>query len=239
MTVRSIVIAYEDDYCKELHLLIKRLRVDGGQPGLILESATVRGTGGFINEVPKLLRTPLKQTKQPPDRLVCLADADRPKNLSPEAPPAPDANDGAVEQWVLELEKSWRALLVRGASLSDEAAARLRVCCLRWNKESLLVASPEALLDYATKHLRYEQVKALLEGCDPCPMTLADEDFVLRYRKPDGCMDRVLRVIEDRKYKKGRDDDDLLRDQIAPHPPRRAELLRRCPDLRRLLRELV
>jgi hypothetical protein len=63
VSVRSIVIAYEDKYFEELHRLIKRLRVDHGLPGLCLEPRSVQGTGGFINEVPKLLRTPLKQTK--------------------------------------------------------------------------------------------------------------------------------------------------------------------------------
>lgn len=48
----SIVIAYEDDYHEELHLLIKALRRDRGLPGLILEGRPVRGTGKFGHEVP-------------------------------------------------------------------------------------------------------------------------------------------------------------------------------------------
>lgn len=237
MSVRSIVIAYEDKYFGELHLLIKRLRADHSLPGVCLESSSVQGTGGFINEVPKLLRTKLKQTKSPPERLVCLADADRPRDLVPDAPPAPDES-GALEQWVLELEASWKDRLAREARLADEAVARLRVCCLRWSKESLLLASPDALLDYATKHESQGQVKSLLGACVPCPTTLADDEFALRYRKPGTCMDKVLHAVKGRNYKKGRDDEDILRDQISPHEGRRAELLKRCPDLGRLLREL-
>ena len=85
----SIVIAYEDDYHEELHLLVKALRRDRGLPGLVLEGRPVRGTGNFVHEAPSLLRLPLKQTKLPPDRVVCLADADRPQNLVPGAPSPP------------------------------------------------------------------------------------------------------------------------------------------------------
>jgi hypothetical protein len=196
-----------------------------------------QGTGGFINEVPKLLRTQLKHTKRPPERLVCLAEADRPRDLVPDAPLAPDES-GALDQWVLVLEASWATRLAREARLADEAVARLRVCCLRWSKESLLLASPDALLDYAENHKRQGQVKSLLAACVPCPTTLADEEFALHYRKPGTCIDRVLHVVESRNYKKGRDDEDILRDHISPHAGRRGELLRRCPDLGRLLREL-
>lgn len=98
----SIVIAYEDDYHEELHLLVKALRRDRGLPGMILEGRPVFGTGNFVHEAPRLLRTPLKQTKLPPDRVVCLGDADRPQNLLPGAQPAPDEADGtALEQWVI------------------------------------------------------------------------------------------------------------------------------------------
>lgn len=49
---RSIVIAYEDDYCGNLHLLIKALRRDRGLPGLCLEARSVHGTGGFARRCP-------------------------------------------------------------------------------------------------------------------------------------------------------------------------------------------
>lgn len=35
--MKSVVLAYEDQYCEELHRLIEALRRDAGQPGLILD----------------------------------------------------------------------------------------------------------------------------------------------------------------------------------------------------------
>jgi hypothetical protein len=236
--VRSIVIAYEDKYCEGLHGLIKGLRRDHGLGGIILELQTVRGTGGFVNDVPLLLRRALKQTKRVPDRLVCLADADRPQNLVPNAQPAPVGDDAAaLLQWVLELEMSWKDFLVREGRLPEESAARLRVICMRWSKESLLISSPDALREYAGD--RRPLVEQVLEACAPPPRTLADEEFIVRYRRPDQCMDRVIQPIHGHRYKKGLHDEDLLREQISPHAVRRAEVLRRCPDLGRLLSELV
>lgn len=171
--------------------------------------------------------------------MVCLADADRPRNLVPSAAAAPEGNDRqAADKWVRTLEESWRNLLVRQTHLPDDSAARLRVICLRWSKETVLTSSPAALLDHASKLGRRAQVESILRDCSPCPTALGDEDFVLRYPAPERCLDGVIRAIDGRLYKKGRDDEDILRDWICPNPDRRAEVLRRCPDLRRLLAEL-
>ncbi len=232
--MKSIVIAYEDNYHEELHHLVKALRRDRGLPGIILEGRPVRGTGNFVAETPRLLRAPLKQTKLPPDRVVCLGDADRPQNLVPEAQPAPPEADGsALDQWVLAFEESWRNHLVEEGHLSEEQAARLCVCCIRWSKESLLVSCPDALLAHAEG--RRAQVQVLLDACVPAPATLGAADFVVKYRRPDKCLDQVFQTISRRNYKKGLHDEDLLRDQINPSPARRAEVLSRCPDLKRLL----
>lgn len=235
--MKSIVLAYEDQYCEELHRLVRALRRDAGQPGLVLESRAVRGTGNFAEEVPKLLRLPLKQTKRPPDRVVCVGDGDRPQNLVPKGAAAPPSGDvGALEEWVIDFERSWRDFLVERGRLGERDAARLFVVCLRWSKESLLVASPDALLDRAGE--RRGELESFLKACDPCPDSLPDEDFIRHYRRPNDCLDRVFEQIAGRRYKKGRDDEDLLRDRISPDPARRARLLRRCPDLKRLLAHL-
>jgi hypothetical protein len=239
-TQRSIVIAYEDQYCDKLHLLIKALRRDRGQPGLCLEARSVHGTGGFAKEVPRILRTLLKQTRRPPDRVVCLADADRPQNLTRDAPPIPGVGGrAALDAWVVALEAAWHKALLRDAPLQADAAAKLTVVCLRWSKESLLAASPEALLAYAEEQQRREQVTALLKRCEPCPTGVDDSDFVTTFRRPNECMDQVVREIAGRKYKKGRDDEDILARHIKPSDARRAEVLRRCPDLERLLAALA
>jgi len=237
--VKSIVVAYEDKYCNELHLLVKALRRDAGAPAMILEPRSVRGTGRFANEVPRILRDRLKQTKLPPDRVVCLGDADRPQNLVPDAEPAPQGDAQAVENWVLALEQSWRAILISEAHISDTDSERLRVVCLRWSKESLLVACTDALRAYALERERRDALDAVLNTCEPCPTKLDDAEFSQRYRKPGRCLDDVFGAIDNRRYKKGRDDEDLLRDQIRPSQERREEVLRRCPDLRRLLAALA
>lgn len=59
------------------------------------------------------------------------------------------------------------------------------------------------------------------------------------FRRPDECMDQVVREIAGRKYKKSRDDEDILARHIKPSDARRAEVLRRCPDLERLLAALA
>ncbi len=236
---RAVVVAYEDQYCEELHRLVKRLRADQGLPGLILEARSVRGDGGFVKEVRQLLRLPLKQTKRRPELVVCVADADRPKSLAPAASGAPAGDDrAALDRWVHEIEVAWRLRLTSEALLADEGAERLRTVCLRWSKESLLLASPAALIDYAGRHQRGGEVRELLEACAPRPTSLPDEAFLPSYRRPNACMDKIFHAVEGRNYKKGRDDEDILRDQITPDELRRAEVLKRCPDLGRLLREI-
>jgi hypothetical protein len=235
--MKSAVIVYEDAYHEELHALVKALRRDLGHPGVILEPSTVRGAGGFVTEVPRILRTPLKQTKAPPERVVCLADADEPGGLAPgaAAPPAPGSPQ-EIETWLTRLETDWQKHLADEGHLDGAAVARLRVVCLRWSKESLLVASPSALVALANGGGEVAKVEAVLGACSPDPRQITDDaDFLLRYRKPQRCLDQIVRAVFDRGYKKGRDDEDLLRERVRPDAERRGEVLRRSPDLGRLL----
>lgn len=240
---RAVLALYEDAACKELHALVKSLRRDRGCGGVddVIELVSVKGNGNFVNEVPKMLRLPVKQTKRPPDLVVCVADADRPQALAPNAPVVPVGGDlAALDRWVLEVEAAWHQHLKSKAHLSDDAAARLRVICLRWSKESLLLASPLALVEYANADGRQQggKVTALLDACKPCPTSLADGDFLVSYRKPGRCLDAVFQEIVGHGYQKKRDDEDLLRDHINPQPLRRGEVLKRCPDLERLLQAI-
>lgn len=236
--MKSIVIAYEDKYFNKLHDLVKRLRKDRGDVGHVIEPRPIQGTGNFIREVPSLMRTPLAYPKHPPDLVVCLADADRPGNLVPNAPPAPMSKIAAeLDAWVLNLEQAWRQHLAKQCNLDEKAAARLRTVCLRWNKESLLLSSPEALCDYAREYGCEAAVRATLAGCSPSPLELADGAFFAEYRDPEGCMHLVCKKIHDRKYKKGIHDENILNKYVlaAGADARRAEILRRSPDLARLL----
>jgi hypothetical protein len=239
--VTSTLIVYEDAYHEQVHGLVKALRRDLGRTGSILEGEPGRGTGQFENMLGPLLRKPLKQTRARPDRVICVADADRPANLAgPSAPPRPSsASSDALTRWVLDLEGAWKARLVVAARLVAEEQERVEVVCLRWSKESLLVACPDALLEYAAH--RAEEVRAVMAGCRPDPMDVDDPDFVALYQSPGACMDAVLRAMsgEQRKYKKGRDDEDILRDAIRPHRDRRDQVLARCPDLKRLVDRIL
>jgi hypothetical protein len=236
----AMLILYEDHYCNELHPLIKALRRDAGLSG-ILESKAVDGTGNFGRGVPKWLRLPLAGTRRPPDRVICVGDADRPRSLYPNARSAPTEAQG-LDGWARELEDGWRGHLIeRNAEgvLTAEAASRLRTIVLRWNKESLLIACPDALRDYAHVFNRRAELEALLAGCEPSPLELGSDGFIHEFRRPDACMERVIRAIHGRAYKKGVDDDDILRRCIRVDPTWRQQVADRCPDLRRLVAALA
>lgn len=239
--MNATLIVYEDAYHEQLHLLVKALRKRLGRAGSILEGEPGRGTGQFENVLGPLLRRPLKQTRARPDRVICVADADRPRNLAGvAAPPRPtEMTLGALDPWVEDLERAWRTRLVAAARLNAEEQARVEVVCLRWAKESLLVACPDALLEYAAP--REEEVRAVMAGCHPDPTLAEDSSFVTQYQNPGACMDSVVRAISsgERKYKKGRDDEDILRERILPKQDRLDQLLRRCPDLRRLIDRIL
>ena len=49
----------------------------------------------------------------------------------------------------LELERAWRQRLIDEARLERVRADRLEVLCLRWNKESVLIAATAALRAWA------------------------------------------------------------------------------------------
>lgn len=234
MSARSVVLFYEDEYYDELHKLVKRLRKASGRGGeLVLEPWSALGTGGFQRDLSRILRTPLKYPKAPPDLVICVGDADRPANLVKGALPSPD---GPTARWVESFEADWKEALVKSARLTPKDAERVRTVVLRWNQESVLLSSPAALLAYARKHDREIEVRAMLAACHPSPLTLKDADFVDTYRHPDRCMDEIVRAIfKVRRYKKGRDNEDILRDHVLQEPERIAEIRTRCPDLVRLL----
>ena len=174
--MKTVVLAFEDQYYPELFALIKRLRRDRGLEGMALFGTSVRGTGGFINEVPTLLRIPPGQANVLPDLVVCLADADRPGNLMPGASNAPITDDGrTLDEWVLQFEGAWREYLLQTARISPQDHVRVTTVCLRWSKESLLVASPDALLEHVVEALEEQQA----------------EDVVLEVRRVDGAAQDV------------------------------------------------
>lgn len=201
---------------------------------------SARGTGGFAQELRRRIDQVLPrgaEARSKVDRVVCVADADRPSNLVPgfRAAPAP-GNEALLEAWVRELESAWKAHLVKTAHLDASQSARVEVLCLRWSKESVLIAAHDALVAACEAPLR-PQVDELLAKCIPAdPRSTPDEGFTDRFRDPQRCVEQVLRAGKSEpygRYKKGRDDEDILREKVTP--AHYEALLKRCPDLVRLL----
>lgn len=234
--MRAIVLLYEDAYHAGLHRLVQALRRGTDARPTILEARSARGSGGFVSEVGPQLRAPLKQTRRPPDLVVCVADADRPTNLAPLAAGVPD-DPSALDTWVRELERAWHASLVERARIDEGTAARLRTLVLRWNKESLLVACPDALVAYGERSSpgKGARVEALMAACIPAPRSIADAAYTLEYRDPARCIEQIARLVHDRSYKKGLHDEDLLLNHVVAHELHRAQVLARVPDLQRLV----
>jgi hypothetical protein len=236
----STLILYEDKYYETLHALIKRLRRERGAAPTVLEASSVRGDGGFARELGPALGRKLSSTRQRPDRVICVADADRPENLVGDA--APRAPDGAdrdeLDRWVRDLEGRWLERLRRDAKLDDEQLSRTRVGCLRWSKESVVIASPGVLERYAGD--RRSELQALLSRCEPDPRTVPDEEFLGAYdRSPARCVDAVVERVRGERYKKGRHDEDILSLYLDGDRASRDRAYARLPDLARLIDAVV
>ena len=75
---------------------------------------------------------------------------------------------------------------------------------LRWNQESLLIASHDA--EAAMKRLGVRELsplRAYLRGCSPSPAQLPDEQFTDTYRKSGKCLEDMLKAAGARTTKKG------------------------------------
>ena len=233
--MKSVVMLYEDQYCSKLHLLIKRLRQAENQASSILEYQTSNGTGNFKRVVPGLLRTPLKQTRSAPDFVLCIADADRPENLVPKYQCQVQYFPSTLD-WVCAFEHEWRNYVIHQGRLSPDDANKVVTFCLRWSKESLLVSTPDALKRNADP-TRISALNDLFNNCNPSPLELNDDLFVDSYQKPQRCMDSVFQAGAGRKYKKGRDDDNIM-DNILKNQSFLSQTFARNPDLTRVLRYL-
>lgn len=227
------LLAYEDKYIEHLHRLVKAIRRDRGGAPCVIESESVGGTGKFERELGPMLGRRDKRTRAPAARVICVADADRPTNLAAgSAPPRPAQETAAtLDAWVVSLEDAWRAHLIAKARISPDDVPRVAVCCVRWSKESLLIACPDALIEHAG--INAEEVRDQIRACDPDPDTTPDAEYCVRYQSPSRCMDQVIKRGSGRRYKKGRDDEDIL-NIIASDPRRLAQVAARCPDIARL-----
>lgn len=218
------------------------MRQDLGLPDVCIQRPqTARGTGGFAKEARSLINTPFSrgtEPRAPADKIVCIADADRPQNLVPKFRPAPPKGDPAVGTWLKELEAAWLSQLVQNARLNEAERSRVETLCLRWSKESLLIAAVDALRAFMDED-RLAEVDAFLEQCEPSPIATnfaPPSSFTDIYRDPQECLKGIFLAgkAKDRsKYDKGRDGDDLLK-AIKVNPEFRTLVRARCPDLDRL-----
>lgn len=226
----AIRIVYEDSYYESLDKLVRRVRRDSTDaPDLLLECVSAQGAGGFLEEARKALRAPMQSTKQRPDAVVLIADGDQPKNLVPNAAKAPsNTSSEQLNSWATTLESQWKDSLVKNG-----LGGNLHTFVLCWSKESLLIAATNALLERAGTQAN--AVQEVFNACKPqSPLTVSDEMFTSTFTTPTDCLHSVFRALEQRNYKKGRDDEDLLRNHITPSAPHRSQVLQRCPDLLRL-----
>lgn len=241
--MRSIVVIFEDEYCDDLFHLLKTIRTkDLAMPSVAIHGPmSAKGTGGFAAELNRVL--PLRFPRGPlpasaADIVICVADADRPANLIGKA--AADAiakrEPSMGLSWVLELERLWLNDLQ--SKVRPGSSPQLATCCLRWSKESLLIAGLTTLREYCDDHRR-SLFDDELTRCKPSnPQSITDESFVSTFRDPQGCIHRITMAGRDKPYKKGIDDAALL-NEIRRNDPERACVAARCPDIVRLAKMIV
>lgn len=233
---KFVLVAYEDDYCRALHNVVKALLRERGGNVSLSDPQTAQGTGNFARYVGPWLGQRLRETREQPAGVVLVADADRPGNLVTNHPGPPREGPAAEDDaWIKGLEDAWRASLIQRASLDANRASCLRVLCVRWNKESVLVAALSALRAWAPSA---GSLDAVLKSCPPEPDAVADVEYTATFRRPARCMDTVTRGVAERPYKKGRDDVDIM-DMIHQSPAALDEVQRRCPDLVRLVEKIT
>lgn len=225
-----VALLYEDEKYKQFDLLIRRLRrASGGPPNLAIEPIPAFGYGGFRKEIRRLISYPLpRRPRVKPAHIVALADGDCPAQLVPGAPaPPPSASD--QDAWCRALETAWHQRLTN--DLPTEDRARVHTVVLRWSRESVLIACPEALSSSGADRAALDQF--LANQCKPDPRTVADADYVSTFTRPQDCLERAFTAFG-RHFKKNREGEDIFR-RIADDHSLHARVLARVPDLRHLV----
>ncbi|MDC0743315.1 hypothetical protein [Polyangium mundeleinium] len=228
-----ILVCWEDQHNAKLDQCLRRaLRHTLGDTGAStpeLHRHGVRGHGGFApfirDQWPSAAKQGSPGSRGPIDYLVCIADADKATTCCPiEAPPkAPAPTDG----WVTRASNAWTVKLRSSTNFDPD---RIHGHFLRWNSESLLIAAHD--VDPALQKLQCrnrEALAAFLRGCDPIPGSLPSELFVEHFRKPQGCLEKMLAAGGAPPHRKG----SVPRDDALDEASRTAldRLLGRVPDL--------
>ncbi|MDI1449662.1 hypothetical protein [Polyangium sp. 6x1] len=226
-----ILVLWEDKFFQKLDTCLRRaLRTtrEAGTSGAEITAFGVNGRGGFDPFIradwPIAARRGFLRSSGPIDHLVCIADADKATTCCTiEDPPKAPAR---TDNWVIRASNAWTTKLRTSATFPD----RIHGHFLRWNSESLLIAAHD--VEPALQKLQCrnrEGLAAFLRTCDPIPGSVPPEMFVEQFRKPQGCLEKMLEAGGSAQHRKG----SVPRDDALDEASRTAldRLLGRVPDL--------
>lgn len=202
-----ILVVWEDRFHDKLDLCMKRMLRHLGLAPPALFFDRVLGYGGFEPYVKESwpeaahrgLVRPGNRSGGPIDQLICIADADRAHECCAAQNPASVAGPTAI--WLAGANDLWTAKLRAAATTKPE---RIHGLFLRWSQESLLIAAhdvPEALAALGCRD--QGRLAKHLAACSPSPLSVADADFADRFRKPERCLEDMLKASGARVPKKG------------------------------------
>lgn len=228
----SLLLAYEDHYCRELDRTLRRVVQQDGALSVPREFHPVDGVTNFRQFVRvdwRMFRDhgfPVKG-KPKPKVLLCIADADAVVDQLGLA-----ARTRPYDEWIVQAEEDFTKLLRKQTDRPEQVHGAL----LRWNLESTLIAAYDeldALQRLAgAASIDPERIEAFLAACNPDPRKVKDEAFTDQFEASQRCLAELGRSMGWRNLKKGdvRKNDALTwitRNQLD-------KLVRRVPDLRRI-----
>lgn len=199
----TLLVAYEDHYCRELDRALRRVVSRSGRLEVQREFHPVDGVTNFARFVREDWRRfrdqgfPLRG-KPKPTVLLCVVDAD-----AVVAQLGVTAKSGSSQDWLAQAEQQVTDILRAETDRPEQVHCAL----LRWNLESTLIAAhdePEALNRLAgTQPVRAADLDAFLSKCVPDPRTIADEAFTDSFDDSQRCLRELASSIGWRKLKKG------------------------------------
>jgi hypothetical protein len=201
--VTRVLVVWEDLHHDKLDLCLKRAIRHLGIASPQLSFVNCRGNGGFAPYLAqnwlRLSRSGLVKSGGPIDHVVCVADADRAHECC--AVPSPTTVTAPTATWLARANEAWTAKLRTPETVVPE---RVHGLFLRWNQESLIIAAhdvDEALVALGCRDRG--QVKKHLGACLPSPLSTPDVDFADAFRKPERCLEDLVKAAGARMPGKG------------------------------------
>lgn len=229
----KILVVWEDRFSTKLDLCLKRaLRHLGlSSPALFFDK--VLGYGGFGSYVaeswPEAVRHGLalaaNKSGGPIDHLVCVADADRAHECC--SVDNPSGVSGPTSAWIDGANERWTQKLRETATAAPD---RVHGRFLRWSQESLLIAAHDVDPSLAALGCRDRaRVEKHLRACSPSPFAITDGEFADTFRRPERCLEDMLKAAGARVPKKGAPARGDAIEAASHHAM--AKLCARVPDL--------